>query len=65
MQIKDFEQKGMPEILKESSKKGIDLQPSQNLENNKERVLFYTGNRQLSEKLPEKVYSPQVPTNWE
>ena len=54
----------MPEILKKSSKTG-DRFTAINLQNNVVSVLFQAGNRQLSQKFPKKVYSPQVPKNWE
>ena len=55
----------MPEILKMSSKTGDRFTATSDLQNNVERVLFQAGNRQLSQKFPERVYSPQVPKNWE
>ena len=55
----------MPEILKKSSKTGDRFTTTSDLQNNVERVLFHVGNRQLSQKFPEKVYNPQVPKNWE
>ena len=55
----------MPEILKKSSKTGDQFTAISDLQNNMERVLFQAGDRQLSQKFPEKVYSPQVPKNWE
>ena len=64
LQVKDFEEKGMPEILKKSSKTGDRFAATSDLQNNVERVLFQAGNRQLSQKFPDKVYSPQVPKNW-
>ena len=47
-QIKDFEAKGMQEILKQSSKTGHRFTAISNLQNNEERVSFQTGNKQLS-----------------
>ena len=64
LQIKDFEEKGMPEILKKSSKTRDRFTATSDLQNNVERVLFQAGNRQLSQKFPKEVYSPQVPNNW-
>ena len=55
----------MPEILKMSSKTGDQFTATSDLQNNVERVLFQAGNRQLSQKLPERAYSPLVPENWE
>ena len=58
MQIKDFEEKGMPEILKKSSKTRVQFTAISDLQNNVEHVLFQVGNRQLSRSLSERVYSP-------
>ena len=55
----------MSEILKKSSVTGNRFTAISDLQSNVERVLFQAGNRQLSQKFPEKVYSPQVPKNWE
>ena len=55
----------MPEIIKNSSKTGDRFTATPDLQNNVECVLFQVGNRLLSQKFPEKVYSPQVPKNWE
>ena len=55
----------MPEILKKSSKKGDRFTVTSDLQNNVELALFQAGNRQLNQKFPVKVYSPQVPMNWE
>ena len=63
--MKDFEEMDMPEILKKSSKTGDQFTAISDLENNVERLLPQAGNRQLSQKFQEKVYSPQVPKNWE
>ena len=63
MQIKDFEEKGMPEILKKSSKTGDQSTAISDLQSNVERALPQAGNRQLSQKFPEKVCSPKVPKN--
>ena len=65
MQIKDFDEKGMTDILKKSSKTWDRFTAIPDLQNNEEHVLFQAGNSQLSQKFPEKVYSPQVPKNWE
>ena len=54
----------MPEILKKASTTGNRFTTISDLQNNVDRVLFRTGNRQLSQKFSEKVYSPQVPKNW-
>ena len=54
-QIKDFEEKSMPEILKRSSKTGDQFTDISDLRNNEERVLFQAGNRQLSRKFSEQV----------
>ena len=59
--MKDFEEKGMSEILKKSSKTGDRFTVISDLQNNEERVWFQPGNRQLSRKFPEQVYSPKVP----
>ena len=48
----------MPEILKESSKTGDQFTAISDLQDNEERVLFQVGNRQLSGKFSEQVYSP-------
>ena len=55
----------MPEILKKSSKTGDRSTAISDLQNNEEHVLFQAGNKQLSQKFPEQIYSPQVPKNWE
>ena len=55
----------MPEILKKSSKTGNRFTTTSDLQSNVERVLFKARNRQLSQKFPEKGYSPEVPKNWE
>ena len=55
----------MPEILKKSSKTGDRFTAILDLQNNVEHILFQAGNRQLSQKFPEKASSPQVPKNWE
>ena len=44
----------MPEILNKSSKTGDQFMEISDLQNNKERVLFQPGNRQLSRKLQSK-----------
>ena len=44
LQIKDFEEKGMSEILKKSSKTGDQFTAISDLQNNEERVLFQAGN---------------------
>ena len=62
-QIKDFEEMGIPEILRKSSKTGDRFTAISDLQSNVERVLLQVGNMQLSQKFPEKVYSPQVPNN--
>ena len=48
----------MPEILKKSSKTGVQFTAISDLQNNVEHVLFQVGNRQLSRRLSERVYSP-------
>ena len=48
----------MLEILKESSKTGDRFIAISHLQNNEERVLLQAGNRQLSGKFSEQVYSP-------
>ena len=53
----------MSEILRKSSKTGDLFTAISDLQSNVERVLFQAGNRHLSQKFPEKVYSPQVPKN--
>ena len=53
----------MLEILKKSSKTGDRFKATSDFQNNVELVLSQAGNRQLSQKFPEKVYSPQVPMN--
>ena len=65
--MKDFEEKGACQRSSKSrQKQGIDLRPLQIFKTMcVERVLFQAGNRQLSQKFPEKGYSPQVPKNWE
>ena len=55
----------MPKILKKSSKTGDRFTATSDLPNTVQRTVFQAGNRQLSQKFPEKVYSPQVPKNWE
>ena len=55
----------MPEIPKKSSKTGDRFTATSDLQNNVERVLFQARNRQLCQKFLKKVYSPQVPKNWE
>ena len=45
----------MLEILKKSSKTGDRFSAISDLQNNEERVLVQAGNRQLSQKFPEKV----------
>ena len=47
----------MPEILEKSSKIGDRFTTTLDLQNNVERALFQAGNRQLSQKFPEKVYT--------
>ena len=51
----------MPEILEQSSKTGHRFTATSDLQNNVGRALFQAGNRQLSQKFPEKVYSTQAP----
>ena len=63
--MKDFEEKGMPDILKKSSKTQDRFTSISDLQKNVDGVLFQAGNRQLSQKFPKKVYSPKVPKNWE
>ena len=58
-------EKGIPEILKKSSKTGDRFTAISDLQNNVRCVLFMAGNTQLSQKFPEKVYSPETPKNWE
>ena len=48
----------MPEILKKSSKTGDQFTAISNLQNNVERVLLQFGDRQLSGRFSERVYSP-------
>ena len=48
----------MPEILKKLSKTGDRFTAISDLQNNEEHVLFLAGNRQLSQKFLEQVYSP-------
>ena len=55
LQIKDFEKK---DILRKSSEIGDQFTAISVLQNNEERVLFQVGNRQLSRKFSEQVYSP-------
>ena len=55
----------MAEILKKSSKTEDRFTATSDLQNNEEHALFRAGNRQLSQKFPEQVYSPHVPKNWE
>ena len=54
----------MPEILKKWSKTGDRFTATSDLQNNVEHASIQAGNRQLSQKFLEKVYSPQVPKNW-
>ena len=54
----------MPEILKKSSKTGDRFAATSDLKNNVERVLFQAGNRQLSRRLSERVYSPYIPKTF-
>ena len=63
--MKDFEGKGMPEILKKLSKTGDRFTAISDLQSNEEHVLFRAGNRQLRQKYLDQVYSPQVPKNRE
>ena len=51
--IKDFEGKGKPEILKKSSKTRGSIYSHFRSSNNEEHALFQAGNRQLSQKFPE------------
>ena len=60
--IKDFEEKGKSEILKKSSKTGDRFTAISDLQNNEERALFHAGNKQLSQKFPEKVYLQSLGT---
>ena len=55
----------MPKILNKSSKTGDRFTATSDLQNNVECALLQAGNRQLCQKFPEKVYSPQVLKNWE
>ena len=48
----------MPEILKKSSKTLDQSTAISNLQNNVERVLLQFGDRQLSRRFSERVYSP-------
>ena len=48
----------MPEILKKSSKTGDQFTAISDLQNNEKRVLVQVGNRQISRKLSEQLYSP-------
>ena len=61
LQIKDFEEKCISEILKKSLKTGYRFTVISDLQNNEKRVLFQVGKRQLNQKFPEKVYSSQLP----
>ena len=53
--FREFEKKGMREILKKSSKTGDRFTAVSDLKNNEERVLFQAANRQRSQKFPDKV----------
>ena len=55
MHIKDFNEKGKPEILQKLSKTREQFTAISDLQNNEELVLFQAGNRQLSQNFPEKV----------
>ena len=48
----------MLKILKKSSKTGGRFTAISDLKNNEERILFQTGNKQLSRKLSEQAYIP-------
>ena len=48
----------MLEIVKKSSITGDQFTAISDRENNDESALFQAGNRELSRKFPEKVYSP-------
>ena len=61
--IRDFEEKGMPEMVKKSSKTWDRFTAISDLQNSNERVSVQPGNRQLSRKFLDKVYSPLVPKN--
>ena len=54
----------MPEILKKSSRTGDQFTAISDLQNNEERVLFQSGNRQLSRKFQEQVDSPLIPKTF-
>ena len=56
--MKDFAGNGMPEIIEKSAKTRDLFTAISDLQNNEERVLFQAGNRQLSRKILEQVYSP-------
>ena len=57
-QIKDFEAKGILEILRKLSKTGDRFTAITDLQGKEERALFQSRNRQLSQKFSEQVYSP-------
>ena len=48
----------MPEILKKSPKTGNLFTAISDLQNNEKRALFQAGNKQLSQKFSEQIYSP-------
>ena len=53
----------MHEALNKSSKTVKRFTAISDLQSSEESVLFQAGNRQLSVKFPETVYSPYVPKN--
>ena len=57
--MKDFEEKGIPEILKKSSKTGDRFTVISDLQNNEEHALFRAGNRQVSQKFLGKFIVPR------
>ena len=54
----NFDEKGMPEIIKKSSKAGDQFTTILDLQNNEEHVYFRLGIGSSVKGSPEKVYSP-------
>ena len=59
LQIKDFEEKGMSEVLKKASKTGDRFTAISDLQNNVERVLFLAGNSNSVKSFQRKFIVPR------
>ena len=64
-QLRILRERASQKSPKKSSKTGDRFTATSALQNNVEHVLFQAGNRELCQTFLEKVYSPQIPKNWE